>query len=444
MRLGRILEVLGMSFSEWREQKLGDLCTVKGGKRLPKGRNLTTNKTNHPYIRIRDMYQHKYIEENGELEYVDDQTFELIKRYIVDSGDIILAIVGNTIGLVSLIGKSLNKASLTENCVKLIDLKSVKPEFIYYYLITEAGQNEIKSKIVGTSQPKLPIYGVQDIKIPVLPLNEQDEIVSTLSSLDDKIEVNNQINKTLENMAQAIFKQWFVDFEFPNEDGEPYRSSGGEMVESELGMIPKGWEIVELCNIVLENRRGFAPSYNKNDIGIPVINQRCIRNHTIIEEAVKYHDNEVKKASEDVYHKPFDVLINSMGVGTLGRVSQVSKVEEERIVHSCITILRANKDIIEPIILGHMIKNLEAVIEMMGTGSTGQTSLNNKNLGMLKVVLPPISIQNEISVLLTKFLNKIDQNNIESNKLVQIRDSLLPKLMSGEIRVPLDAEGDVS
>ena len=216
------------------------------------------------------------------------------------------------------------------------------------------------------------------------------------------------------------------------------------MVESELGMIPKRWEIVELCNIVLENRRGFAPSYNKNDIGIPVINQRCIRNHTIIEEAVKYHDNEVKKASEDVYHKPFDVLINSMGVGTLGRVSQVSKVEEERIIHSCITILRANKDIIEPIILGHMIKNLEAVIEMMGTGSTGQTSLNNKNLGMLKVVLPPISIQNEISVLLTKFLNKIDQNNIESNKLVQIRDSLLPKLMSGKIRVPLDSEGDVS
>ncbi|EAF5859413.1 restriction endonuclease subunit S [Listeria monocytogenes] len=433
-----------MSFSKWREAKIGDLCTIKGGKRLPKGRNLTINKTKHPYIRIRDMYQHKYIEENGELEYVDDQTFELIKRYIVDSGDIILAIVGNTIGLVSLIGKSLNKASLTENCVKLIDMKSVKPEFIYYYLITEAGQNEIKSKIVGTSQPKLPIYGVQDIKIPVPPLKEQEEMVAILSSLDDKIKVNSQINKTLGDMAQAIFKQWFVDFEFPNEYGEPYKSSGGEMVESELGMIPKEWDIVELSNIVSENRRGFAPSYSKNDIGIPVINQRCIRNHTIIEEAVKYHDNEVKKVSEDFFLKPFDVLINSMGVGTLGRVSQVSIVEQEQIVHSCITILRSNKDVVDPIILGHMIKNLESVIEVMGTGSTGQTSLNNKDLGMLKVVLPPISIQNEISILLTKLLITIDQNNIENKKLGQIRDLLLPKLMSGEIRVPLDEEGEVS
>ena len=322
------------------------------------------------------------------------------------------------------------------------DKKYSSNEFLFYVL--KAKKNEIESIAGGSTFKEVSGKVVKEFKIPIPPLNEQKAIAHILSTLDDKIEVNKQINKTLENMAQAIFKQWFVDFEFPNEDGEPYKSSGGEMIESELGMIPKGWEVVELCNIVLENRRGFAPSYNKNDIGIPVINQRCIRNHTIIEEAVKYHDNEVKKASEDVYHKPFDVLINSMGVGTLGRVSQVSKVEEERIVHSCITILRANKDIIEPIILGHMIKNLEAVIEMMGTGSTGQTSLNNKNLGMLKVVLPPISIQNEISVLLTKFLNKIDQNNIESNKLVQIRDSLLPKLMSGEIRAPFDEEGEAS
>src|SRR5699024_11080133 len=75
-------------------------------------------------------------------------------------------------------------------------------------------------------------------------------IAHILSTLDDKIEVNNQINKTLENMAQAIFKQWFVDFEFPNEDGEPYKSSGGEMVESELGMIPKGWEVKDLGEII--------------------------------------------------------------------------------------------------------------------------------------------------------------------------------------------------
>jgi len=431
-----------MSFSEWREVKLGDLVEVSSSKRIYAKEYVASG---IPFYRSKEIIEKSKSNDVSTELYISKERFnELKNKFGAPSlGDILLTSVG-TLGVPYIVRKEefyFKDGNLTwiknfkDNCHN---------KFIFYWLLSPDGVNQINARCIGSTQKALTIDTLKKFELKIPPLDEQKAIAHILSTLDDKIEVNNQINKTLENMAQAIFKQWFVDFEFPNEDGESYKSSGGEMVESELGMIPKGWEIVELCNIVLENRRGFAPSYNKNDIGIPVINQRCIRNHTIIEEAVKYHDNEVKKASEDVYHKPFDVLINSMGVGTLGRVSQVSKVEEERIVHSCITILRANKDIIEPIILGHMIKNLEAVIEMMGTGSTGQTSLNNKNLGMLKVVLPPISIQNEISVLLTKFLNKIDQNNIESNKLVQIRDSLLLKLMSGEIRVPLDEEGGAS
>ena len=80
-----------------------------------------------------------------------------------------------------------------------------------------------------------------DIYLP--PLEEQEKIANILSSLDDKIELNNEMNKTLEEMAQSIFKRWFVGFEFPNADGKPYKSSGGEMVESDLGMIPKGWKL---------------------------------------------------------------------------------------------------------------------------------------------------------------------------------------------------------
>lgn len=435
-----------MSFSEWKVitfQESGlEIEDGDRGKNYPNKSQLL-REGYCPFLNNKNIAGDKLNFE--ETDFITKEKDQLLRKGKAYRGDIILTTRGS-VGNVALFDETIGYEFIRINSGMVIirnnDLFDLK--FLYQQLKSPYMKTQYKNMSTGSAQPQLPIRDIRKLELLLPPLQEQKAIAHILSTLDDKIEVNNQINKTLEDMAQAIFKQWFVDFEFPNEDGEPYKSSGGEMVESELGMIPKGWEIVELCNIVLENRRGFAPSYNKNDIGIPVINQRCIRNHTIIEEAVKYHDNEVKKASENVYHKPFDVLINSMGVGTLGRVSQVSKVEEERIVHSCITILRANKDIIEPIILGHMIKNLEAVIEMMGTGSTGQTSLNNKNLGMLKVVLPPISIQNEISVLLTKFLNKIDQNNIESNKLVQIRDSLLPKLMSGEIRVPLDEEGDVS
>src|SRR5699024_7830849 len=107
----------------------------------------------------------------------------------------------------------------------------------------------VKSRIEGSVIPHLYQKDLVALKLPLPDLSEQKAISKILRTLDDKIEVNNQINKTLENMAQAIVKQWFVDFEFPNEEGEPYKSSGGEMVESELGMIPKGWEVKGLDEI---------------------------------------------------------------------------------------------------------------------------------------------------------------------------------------------------
>src|SRR5690606_33294984 len=104
--------------------------------------------------------------------------------------------------------------------------------------------------------------------------DEQKAIAHILSTLDDKIEVNNQINRTLENMAQTIFKQWFVDFEFPNEDGEPDKSSGGEMVERELGIIPKGWKVVTLGDLgsLTMGLSQKSDSYNVNSTGVPLLN----------------------------------------------------------------------------------------------------------------------------------------------------------------------------
>src|SRR5699024_8577850 len=116
-------------------------------------------------------------------------------------------------------------------------------KYLYQLLKSPLMKNQYKSMSTGTAQPQLPIKDIKKLELIVPPLEEQEKIANILSSLDDKIELNNDMNKTLEEMAQSIFKRWFVDFEFPNEDGEPYKSSGGEMVDSELGMIPKGWEV---------------------------------------------------------------------------------------------------------------------------------------------------------------------------------------------------------
>ena len=128
---------------------------------------------------------------------------------------------------------------------------------IFTYYLLKNNIDIIENHTNGSTVKEISGSVMKSLESGIPSLREQKAIAHILSTLDDKIEVNNQINKTLENMAQAIFKQWFVDFEFPNEDGEPYKSSGGEMFESELGMIPKGWEVV-LLEEVAEFQNGYA------------------------------------------------------------------------------------------------------------------------------------------------------------------------------------------
>lgn len=150
-----------MKYSE-----IGNICNVKGGKRLPKGVNLITTPNNHPYIRVRDLNSICVAQLNNEYEYVDDETQKSISRYIVNSNDIIISIVG-TIGLTAIIGKTLNKANLTENCVKLTNLTHVTPEFLLLFLRSKIGQELIKKSTVGAVQAKLPIKNIQAIKVPI-------------------------------------------------------------------------------------------------------------------------------------------------------------------------------------------------------------------------------------------------------------------------------------
>ena len=190
--------------------KLADIVKIKGGKRLPKGENLQITPNAHPYIRVRDM-KGKFIP-TDELEYVPDHIFPKIKNYIVNTNDVIVSIVG-TIGLVSIITEKLNNASLTENCAKLSGLDRIDAEYLYYFLISEIGQAELQKATVGAVQPKLPLYGIENVSIDWKTRTERKEIVKQLNSLDNRIQLNAQINQTLEQIAQALFKSWFVDFD---------------------------------------------------------------------------------------------------------------------------------------------------------------------------------------------------------------------------------------
>ena len=176
--------------------RLGDVASIKGGKRLPKGINLITTPNSHPYIRVRDLNDRHTLELTPDFEYVDDTTQKAIARYIVSSGDIVLSIVG-TIGLVSIVGDTLQNANLTENCVKITDLNGVDRDYLYYYLKSARGQAEIAKGTVGAVQAKLPIKNIQDILIDLPDMTVQKKISNILASIDCKIAVNMEINDNL-------------------------------------------------------------------------------------------------------------------------------------------------------------------------------------------------------------------------------------------------------
>ena len=157
----------------------------------------------HPYIRVRDLSNKRTLELNSDYQFVDNETQKQIARYIVQPGNIILSIVG-TIGLVAIVGESLENANLTENCVKIVATDAVDSKFLYYYLISPIGQAEIAKRTVGAVQAKLPIKNIQDIDVWIPQKDIQIKIATMLSCIDDKIELNNKINENLERQAQEL------------------------------------------------------------------------------------------------------------------------------------------------------------------------------------------------------------------------------------------------
>lgn len=408
-----------MNFSEWRSTTLGRITRIKGGKRLPKGILLTTEKNNHPYIRIKNLGSSKNINLNSDFEFVDDETFSKISRYIVNHDDVILSIVG-TIGLVGKIGKTLDNASLTENCIKFVNLEDIDKDFLYYFLVSKYGQDEIKKMTVGAVQPKLPIKNIEKIEIKLPLIDEQLRISSILNSLEDKIELNNRINKTLEEMAQAIFKSWFIDF-------EPFKDE--EFVESELGSIPKGWRIDSLTSLA-EFLNGLAmQKYRPNSAKwLPVIKIRELNQG--------FADESCDKASVDIPGKYIiddgDIIFSWSGtlllklwVGGIGGLNQ--------------HLFRVTPYDFPKWFVFFWIQNHMPFFKLISSSkATTMGHINRNHLEESKVTIPSKELITKADLVIGPIFEQIINLSIENKKLIDLRDSLLPKLLSGEIRVPLE------
>lgn len=185
---------------------LDSICTVKGGKRLPADCELLDTPTKHPYIRVRDVGNSRYVCLTDQFQYIDEETHSAISRYIVNTDDIIISIVG-TIGLLGKIHSSLDNANLTENCVKLTNIHTVTSDYLYYTLCYKKQAKEIELLTVGAVQAKLPIYNIQSIKILVPPKEAIEDFQNKLNVLNEQIEANTiEINKLYELQSLLLAK----------------------------------------------------------------------------------------------------------------------------------------------------------------------------------------------------------------------------------------------
>ncbi len=284
-----------------------------------------------------------------------------------------------------------------------------------------------------------------EIEINIPNLSYQKKIASILFSIDKKIELNNQMNKNLEETGQSIFKHWFVDFEFPNENGNPYKSTNGEMVDSELGKIPEGWKLEELGSLchISSSKRIYLKEYV--DKGIPFY-----RSKEIILLSKNYEVNDPLFISKNRYKellsrfgapKEGDLLMTS--VGTLGIPYIVKPIDKFYFKDGNLMWFKSFKNKLSRFYLYYWIISPmgKQKLDSIAIGST-QKALTIDSLKKVNIPLPihDNKLVSRFNEIINPIFNEIYILNEETKNLRQIRDSLIPKLMSGKINLNIQQE----
>ncbi|MBF0263309.1 MAG: restriction endonuclease subunit S, partial [Magnetococcales bacterium] len=281
---------------------------------------------------------------------------------------------------------------------------------------------------------------------PTPSISTQRTIAAFLSFLDDRITLLRETNATLEAIAQALFKSWFIDFDPVQAKQQGLAPEGMDEAtaalfpdsfeESELGLIPKGWRVGTVGEMSSYLNRGIPPMYI-DDGGILVVNQKCIRDSIVDFQKARKHDKGKKKIDGRELMVG-DVLVNSTGVGTLGRVAQVLNLEEPTIVDSHVTVVRSGSKLSWNY-LGLALMRRQEEIAGFGEGTTGQTELSRGKLSVIKVLVPSLSVLAQFDSLSLPLRHSFSNHLQLTQTLTSLRDTLLPRLISGQLRLPEEA-----
>lgn len=418
------------------EYKLGKVSTFYDSlHKTPKNYNIY----GYPMVRVKDIST-GFLDLSSCFNVSEDDYLEFSKKYKPQSGDIIITRVG-TYGNIALVTND-KRFCLGQNTVILnVDKKIIDNKYLFYYLTSSMGQQQIESKVTGSTQKTISLKSLKEINIIRHNFYKEKQIGDLLYKIDNKINNNKQIIANLEELSQTLFKRWFVDFEFPDENGNPYKSNGGEMIDSELGNIPRDWEVNELGNYVdiikgLSYKGAFLDKQHERSDSFPLLS---ISNFNFISgfksNKTKYYFGDYK---ERHLVNPGDILIAATDLTQdrkiLGAPAIIPNLNKTMIFS--LDVFKITETTIPKYVLYFLLQSAK-YREFVEGSATGTTVIRIAKNVILKV---PIVIDKDISLkfddLIKPYMEKIEHLSQENQKLTQLRDTLLPKLMSGEIEIP--------
>lgn len=299
------------------------------------------------------------------------------------------------------------------------NVQKVNPQYLVYYLLSPKPQYELLGTANGATVAHVNLPAIRNLKIELPEKSVQDKIGTILVTYDDLIENNQKQIKLLEEAAQRLYKEWFVDLRFPGHENT-------KIVDG----VPEGWSKSTVFEVSAILRRGISPKYNENARGI-VINQKCIRQTIVSYDEARTQE---KKYPAELELKEADIAICSTGAGTLGRVGQIYEVRENTTLDSHVTLIRANEKIGQQYLFWSL-KMQQDYLMSAGKGSTNQLELSRETIGNCKILMPEQKIAEQAEKNFVAIHNKMKECSMQIARLREARDLLLPKLMSGEVEV---------
>ncbi|WP_417060754.1 restriction endonuclease subunit S [Ellagibacter isourolithinifaciens] len=401
--------------SEWKRCTVGDVCEVFDGP------HATPPQSNDGpiYLGIPS------IRSDGSIDYENSKRISYenypkwTKRVTPQENDVVFSYEANLesyaripAGFEGCLGRRM--------AIMRPDPSAIDARFLYYYTQSPAWKAVIASRtVLGATVNRIPIATFPEFPLRLPSLPAQQRIAGVLSAYDKLIENNRKQIKLLEEAAQRLYKEWFVDLRFPGHETTPIHNG-----------IPEGWKRTTVGQSSSLVSRGVTPAY-ADDSNELVLGQRCVRNNLIDLSFARHH--KPKKPNEK-WLKKWDVLINSMGTGSLGRTAQFWLDNNNVVVDSHITIIRAQQREVAAY-LGQWAFSNEAMLEALHTGSTGQTELPRDRVANCHVLIPDNDLLDLFYTLIEPMTMRIVAAQQQIVAAREARDRLLPKLMSGEIEV---------